>query len=313
MRCALLGPQRSAPVLSEVARAASVRGPVAAVTAGGRERELDQAHLRERLGGLEVVNLGLWGRREAVLDADAAIAAATANLAHDLEEIRRLYRRRLDHVIDALHEVLRENGDPHLLVPERRAALAALQELDRHFTARLRELRAAAGGNGTGRPEEVRRHRREIADLAAPCDAIVIAGGHVVELLDCLRLFGVADLLDGRTVLAWSAGAMALTPLVVGFHDSPPQGKGNAEVLDEGLGRCPGVVALPHATRRLDLADPYRVALLARRFAPAHCVALDEGEGLEWDGGQWRSPGGVRRLDADGQVTSVTTLDGGGS
>ncbi|MGH9464239.1 MAG: hypothetical protein ACRD0X_01250 [Thermoanaerobaculia bacterium] len=309
MRCALLGPQQAAPVLGEVARAVEARGPVAVVTAGWLERELDPADLWEELGGLEVVNLELWGRREAVRSADPAFAAASDALREDLDEVRRLYRRRLDHVVDALHEVFRETGDPELLLPERRAALAALQELDRHFTARSRELRAPAGGGERASRPEVRRQRREIADLAAPCDAIVIAGGHVVELLDCLRLFAAADLFDGRSLIAWSAGAMALTPLVVGFHDRPPQGAGNAEVLAEGLGRCPGLVALPHAKRRLDLADPYRVALLARRFAPAHCVALDEGDWLEWDGSHWRSPRGVRRLGSDGAVANLTALD----
>lgn len=313
MRCALLGPQRLAPVLDEVARAVDVRGPVAVVTAGWQERELDAAELREQLGGLEVVNLALWSRREAVRLGDPVFAAVADRLRDEVDEIRRLYRRRLDHVVAALHEVFRETGDPHLLLPERRAALAALQELDRHFASRLRELRSAGGaGEAASRPE-VRRQRREIADLAAPCDAIVVAGGHVVELLDCLRLFAATDLFDGRAVLAWSAGAMAMTALVVGFHDRPPQGEGNAEVLDEGLGRCPGVVALPHAKRRLELGDPYRVALLARRFGPAHCVALDEGEWLEWDGTLWRSPGGVRRLGSDGAVVNVTALDGEGS
>jgi hypothetical protein len=313
MRCALLGPQQAAPVLGEVARAVGVRGPVAVVTAGWQERELDPTDLREQLGGLEVVNLALWGRREAVRLADPAFAAAADRLRDEVDEVRRLYRRRLDHVVDALHEIFREPGDPHLLLPERRAALGALQELDRHFASRLRELRSAAGAGDAAGRAEVRRHRREIADLAAACDAIAIAGGHVVELLDCLRLFTAADLFDGRAVLAWSAGAMALTPLVVGFHDRPPQGEGNAEVLDEGLGRCPGIVALPHAKRRLELGDPYRVALLARRFGPAHCVALDEGDWLEWDGTLWRSPGGVRRLGSDGAVVSVTALDGDGS
>ncbi len=308
MRCVLLGPQRALPILGQVARVMNVAGPVAVVTAGWQERELDHGELREQLGGLGVVNLELWGRRERLRCADAGFATMADALQHDIDEVRRLYRRRLDHVVDALRELLSEPGEARLLLPERRAALGALQELDRHFAARLRELRGTVDGH-----PEVRRHRRETADLAAPCDAIVIGGGHVVELLDCLRLFDVADLFDGRSVLAWSAGAMALTPLVIGFHDSPPQGAGNAEVLDEGLGRCPGIVALPHAKRRLEVTDPYRVALMARRFAPAHCVALDEGDWLHWNGDRWHSPDGVRRLDPDGALTRTTVLDGAGA
>lgn len=310
MRCALLGPQRSISTVGEAARRLGVRGPVAVVTAGWLEREGGDDELAERIG-VEVVELGLWARREAVRAADAIFATAADRLRQDIEELRRLYRRRLDHLMDAVREVFREAGDPHLLLPERRSALAALRELDLHFLARLGELRAAAPvAGGRGQPA-VRRQRREIAKLAAPCDAVVLAGGHVVELLDCLRLFAVPELLDGRALLAWSAGAMALTPVVVGFHDHPPQGAGNAEVLDAGLDRCPGLVALPHARRRLDLEDPQRVALLARRFAPRACVALDEGDGLQGDGSAWRSVAGVRRLGTAGRLETVTAFDAG--
>ncbi len=44
---------------------------------------------------------------------------------------------------------------------------------------------------------------------------------------------------------------MVVCETVVLFHDSPPQGAGNAEVLDAGLGLARGVIALPHARRRL--------------------------------------------------------------
>jgi hypothetical protein len=286
-----------------------VRGPVALVSAGWQERELDQGELLAELGGLEIVNLGLWGRRESVRAADATFAAAADELVAGIEEARRFYRRRLDHVVEALRELMAETGDPRLLEPERRSALTALQELDRHFVARLRELRADGEAGGEGRPA-LRHERRAVAALASRCDAVLLAGGHVVELLDCLRLFAVADLFADRIVLAWSAGAMALTPLVVGFHDSPPQGAGNAEVLDEGLGACRGLVVLPHARRRLDTSDRQRVALMARRFAPAHCVALDGGEWLEGDGDRWRCPAGMRRLGQDGGISVVTSLDG---
>ena len=52
---------------------------------------------------------------------------------------------------------------------------------------------------------------------------MAIAGGHVGELTRVLHLFHVAPYLPAR-VVAWSAGAMALTDRVVLFHDSSRTG-----------------------------------------------------------------------------------------
>lgn len=85
-------------------------------------------------------------------------------------------------------------------------------------------------------------------------------------------------------IIAWSAGAMALSDRIILFHDRPAQGRGDAELLHRGLGLLPGVAPLPHARSRLLLDDPARVALFARRFAPAACVALDERCGVTLHG-----------------------------
>ena len=37
------------------------------------------------------------------------------------------------------------------------------------------------------------------------------------------------------------------------------------------------MVPLPHMRRRLRVDDPIRMSVLARRFAPARCVVLDDG------------------------------------
>jgi hypothetical protein len=125
----------------------------------------------------------------------------------------------------------------------------------------------------------------------------------VAVLLNRLRLFDLAGLLGERPVVAWSGGAMVLSERLVLFHDHPPQGRGYAEVFEAGLNLAPGVVPLPHARRRLDLGDPERVALLARRFLPARCLALDEEASLlgRRESG-WFRFAGVRQLGADGDV-----------
>jgi hypothetical protein len=170
----------------------------------------------------------------------------------------------------------------------------AIAEIHREFDEAMRPL---------DRPEIV-RHRAELAGVLSRSAALAIAGGHVVVLLNRLRLFGLMELAGDRPVLAWSAGAMALAERVVLFHDSPPQGPGDAEVVEVGAAAYPQVLPFPHARRRLRLDDPARIALLARRMAPRRCVLLDDGDQLFWNGSFWSSPEGVRWLEPEGDVGS---------
>jgi peptidase E len=106
---------------------------------------------------------------------------------------------------------------------------------------------------------------------------VLIAGGHVAVLLNRIRLFRLGELLAQKPVIAWSAGAMALSDRIVLFHQKAPQGKSDAEVLDAGLGIVRQRVLLPHARTRLDWNNRKRLALFCRRFAPASCCTLDNG------------------------------------
>jgi peptidase E len=129
---------------------------------------------------------------------------------------------------------------------------------------------------------------------------VLVAGGHVAVLLNRLRLFGFAELARGKPIIAWSAGAMALSDRVVLFHDRPPQGAAHAEILEGGLGLIPGVVALPHAHRRLALEDPERVREFAQRFAPARCLTLEHGSLVRWHAGRVAEARDVKRLARSG-------------
>ena len=92
-----------------------------------------------------------------------------------------------------------------------------------------------------------------------------------------LHLFNVAaGAAAAAPVIAWSAGAMALTDRIVLFHDRAPQGPGHPEVYGSGLSVLRDVVLLPHARARLLLDDAPRMAVFARRFAPARCVLLEQ-------------------------------------
>jgi hypothetical protein len=211
--------------------------------------------------------------------------------------------------MEAARELLRldaSNGNVELLEAEREAAIATLRELDRHHLERLRALDAEF--EDQWRPSEraaVAAQRRELARVLAGCQALCMAGGHVGVLLDRLRLFGLAEMVSEMPIIAWSAGAMVLSERIVVFHDSPPQGAGNAEVLAAGLGVCRDVVALPHASKRLRLSDPAGLALFARRFHPDLCVLLDPRTRLDGDGRSWSAQPGTLKLSERGTAEEI--------
>jgi hypothetical protein len=184
-------------------------------------------------------------------------------------------------------------------------SIEVVRHVDTWYATQLKglyaELDAAAPINASG---VMGWHRGELAELLAQSAAVVLTGGHVGTLLRTLRLFAIR-LPDEVPVIAWSAGAMALTERVVLFHDHGPEGDTEAEVFDRGLGRVKGIVALPHARRRLRLDDRDRCAVMARRFTDQHCVLLDDGTALELtaDGAL---PLGARILGLDGAIHEMS-------
>ena len=281
----LLGPQRSRPILGAVADSLGIDGPVAVITAGWLERENEDTELADALGR-PIVNLHLHQRAEQAYEDDAELLAAEHARRDHFKQLRELYNLRLAGELSCARTLLKRDGDPDLLEPEREATLNAIRAIDTHHLRRIRLAREQfnVSCNLPSRPSIV-KHRSEIAQLIGACDALAIAGGHVAILLDLLRLFDIGPLFDvKKPLLAWSAGAMAISQAVVLFHDSPPQGFGNPEILDAGLGIARGVLPLPHARRRLDLNDRIRVSLLSRRFSPLTCAALHEGSILPMNG-----------------------------
>lgn len=299
-RVLLLGPQRHHPDVGEVAPPLAGGAPVALVTAGWQEWEDDDARIRELLGP-GAFNLRLWGRAEDVWREDPELAEGHRRLQDDVRDLRRAYNVRLARAMDAWIALHDAPGRPEVLDGEREDALAAVQALDRHHARRVGDLRGAFYRDFDPLMRaSVGRVREEVRRALEQVRVVVIMGGHVPALLNRLRLFGVDRLLAGKSVVACSGGAMALSRQVVLFHDSPPWGPGHAEMGEVGLGVVPGVVALPDGSARLRLDDGGRVSRLARRFAPDVCVLLDPGARVEWDGA-WH-PHGTRRLSGYGWV-----------
>ena len=300
MKIILLGPQRR-PTLDGVVRSlglgSDLSGPVATVTAGWQEREPDDAELAALLGG-RAVNLGLYRRWLDVQDRDPEYFAGARALADRLAELQDLYLLRLDYALRAVYAVQRRSASGDA-VPD---AVAAVRELDTGHLRRVNGARLEFFEQLAPHDRPViAGHRAEVSAALADAAALIIAGGHVGVLAEVLHLFNVAAALNGAPVIAWSAGAMALADRIVLFHDRSPQGPGHAEVYGSGLSLVRDVVLLPHARARLLLDDTARMAVFARRFAPARCVPLEGGTRIDVSpDGAW--PPGVRVLGEDGHV-----------
>jgi hypothetical protein len=306
-RVVLLGPQRFEPTLAATLDSLGCGEPLAVVSAGWQEREEETEELRAHVGR-ELVNLRLYHRTEEVVAEDEALGGALRQRQEQMQRVQELYRSRLALGLQAVRELLDYPGSNRFVEAHRRAAIRAVRTLDRQHLVQVRRIHEEF--DERWKPLErdsVRRHREQIAESLGTCAAVVISGGHVAVLINRIRLFALGKFACAAPVVAWSAGAMAVTERIVLFHDSPPQGPGDPEVLDWGLGICTGVVALPHASRRLRLDDPLRVSILSRRFAPSLCVPFDAGARLDWDGQNWIPSSGTRVLGRRGALGRMVT------
>lgn len=281
----LLGPLPPAPHLDTEVASLGVDGPVALVTAGYEEAERNDAHLDRALGG-GTRNLGLYGRRLDILESDSEFAAALHHLRIELAEQQTLYRARLVHALAAVDAVRRLGGG------SRRSLGAQLDQA-------IRDVRALDDNHAAGMAAAVQRfeeefpvherdvllaHRGAVATQLEECAAIAVAGGHVGVLLECLWLCDVGRTTLQLPVIAWSAGAIAVTERVI-VADEHEIGGRPGEVMGAGTAAVPGVVVMADARSRLQLDDAERLAVLARRCAPRACVLLDSGDRLVYADG----------------------------
>src|SRR5438128_1650480 len=297
----LLGAQRFDPTLAAAMSRQYVTGRVALITAGWQERESEDEDLREHLAPRETVNLKLHARGEELFRDDPELRAAHRERQEALRHRQDFYRIRVEHALDAERIIRKRPAPPDIAVEQRQASVDAIRELDEWHLANAARLHAQFDERWSlnDRPALV-KHRREIASIVQGCAAIAIAGGHVASLINRLALFGIGALTGRKIVFAWSGGAMAACDRVVLFHDDPPQGPGASEVLDRGLGLVPDVVSLPQPEQRLQLDRTDRVEILARRFAPAICLALPSGSSVVFRQDRFIRSDGAIELREDG-------------
>lgn len=306
-RVTLLGHQALKPTLVRALESAGIRGQLATVTAGWQERESEDQELNEHVGGRSV-NLRLYERAEKLEAQDPRLFAKIHERQARLRELQLLYDVRLRHAMEACKDLELRSARGHrgeIVEFEMNEAMRCLRALDAEHLQKIAEIHADYDARlALDKHAELQKQRAEIARLLSNCEAIGIAGGHVAVLLNRLNLFGIPSMIEGRPVFAWSAGAIVVCQRIVLFHDTPPQGPGNAEVLESGLGLIQDVVALPHAHRRLLLEDTVRVSRFVRRFAPAKCVALEDGGYVRWCDDRLEVVSGARVLFPDGSLQS---------
>jgi len=279
----LLGPQSPRPNLRQAADAVGADGPVVVISAGWRDSEGEIEELQEELGR-PLEDLMIYHQAEEIFAREPDLQALQRERQDKLKELQELYRIRLGPTISAARKLMRATAHPELLRLEQRAAIAQVRALDRHHLRRIQAIH---------REFDQRRAQLDIPAATAAREAVqqrvseaglvLIAGGHVAVLLNRMRLFRLGAELAKKPLIAWSAGAMALSERIVLFHHHAPQGRRDAELLDAGLGIVRGRILLPHARIRLDWANRKRMALFSRRFSPAACCTLDSGSLLQFE------------------------------
>jgi hypothetical protein len=302
----LLGPQTPTRNVAEAVASANLPdGELAIISAGWQEAENDLDELQEVVGR-PLEDLRLYARAEDVFAADRHLKERYRSRQDLLKDQQRLYGLRLKQLAIAARQTMSAGGDPDMLLAEQRHAIAQLRALDRHHLHRTNSIhKQFEAVFDVASSRLLTNHVNELRAIVARCSAVLITGGNIVVLLNRMRLFGVGELLQGRNIIAWSAGAMVLAERIVLFHERMPQRRRESEILGAGFGLVPGYVFLPDATRRLREQDRLRVGLMCRRFSPDVCAALDSGAAMHFADDHLISADAVRRLNRDGRFVRL--------
>lgn len=298
----LLGPVGDGAAVAHELALLGVDGPVALVTAGWEEGERNDAELDRVLGG-GTRNLGLFGRRLDILETDPEYADEVRRVRGLLTQLREVYLVQLRHALRGVDAVRQHDAAARRLTGvQLDEAIETVRALDeRHATRHAALLGEFYVSLPPHERPAIAAHREEVAAVVADCAAVVIAGGHVGVLTDCLHVCNVGSMLGDRPVVASSSGAMAIAERVMLVDDHDLAGRPD-EVLGAGIGVVRGVVPLPAAATRMRIDDRNHLALLARRLAPRACVLLDDGDRVPFDATGVADLSCARVVSPDGTV-----------
>ena len=301
----LLGPQPDYASLRLALAQLNLRGPVALNTSGWETEEHEDSRLKEAIDS-DSINLHLFARTEKLFAGDPELIQTLQARQDELRHLRRAYNDRLDHQLKAARQIIRRQENLIDLSAEREAAIEMIRQLDRQYLVRTSQIIDKYEDQlQTANRPLVQMHREEISRILDQVSAIIISGGHVAIILNRLKIFGILEMRPDIPIVAWSGGTMALADKVVFFHDSPPQGAGNPEVLRAGMGLFQDLLPLPHGRTRLNLQDAARVELFARRFDQYKCVILDQQTILERKDGSW----GVVQEESDACLSTAGNVE----
>ena len=329
-RITLLGPQRN-PRIGQVVADLGLGGRrFATITTGWRDREADDDLLAEQLGH-HCVNLGLWQLMQQVWESDPQLAEADRRRRLVHTEMQELYLIGLEQAVEALRRIRQHTPrEPQVVRMAVEDVLSIMREMDERHLERVGELNHDFYARWEPHHRDsVVAARFHVGRLVADTEGVIITGGHVGVLLGALHLFNLGPALAAppddaapeepgstpfgqvpptgsgpaprllRPIVAWGAGAMALTERVLLFYDDPVAAPGVSELLMNGLALTRGLVALPSPRDRLMMRDQDRMRMLCARTAPWTPLLLEERVQvtLTADG---RLPAGARVLGEDG-------------
>ena len=299
----LAGPQNPVRNIGELVAASRIpEGPIAVISAGWQEAEGDLDELQSVVGR-PLEDLGLNARTEWALREDTGLRDAYRVRQDLLQDLQQLYRIRLRSLSMAARRLYRIEGDSDLLQTERSDAVRQLRALDEHHVDHTEAIQADfAASVDPGSREPVLQCREKMTEILNRSVGVIVTGGNVAVITNRLRLFGFGDLLRDRHLFAWSAGAMALSHRIVLFHQRMPQGKRDPEIFGRGLGLLGDVVVLPDTEHRLNSDERVRMQMMARRFAPDVCVALDNESAVHLNGDRLVQSDGARTISKRGRL-----------
>jgi hypothetical protein len=290
-------------------------------------------------GGFDrgIENLSLYHELGMVLQSDANMASRWRELREVISAARYFYREHNTHLIALLRKVLAsaQQVEPGLhlaqlitplfrgsaqsgrqllketLAKELSQLLQNIQGNDDRFVSFLEEAEARIlDESGMLYHPVWRAARARLENKILSAGAVFFFGGNLEVLLEGLRFFQLREpLLEavrrGASLIAMSAGAMALGERVIVYDDFAPERR-DFQLFDRGLGLVKKFQLFPHCMDRIQTDDPSNLAYLARRFRYHSCVGLNEKSFLRLDFSPWRAASwgqgdGVYVFSEDGQ------------
>ena len=293
----ILGPQRDHPNLVNIVDTHLKDARIAVVSAGWRHEESELKPMaRDLRRPLSLLPLYLWfdelGQKEPDLSKEHS------ERQRRIKAYKKLYRKKLHMHLDYLDFIEKKwRKQPELYEDDYQEALNDLRSIDTGALKRLERIRAQFPNLlEPWKHPSAQPFHEEIRSTLEHCDGLIIAGGHVAILRNRMFFFGFAELLrdflkQGKQIICWSAGAMAMCEQIILYYDDPPEGMGVAEILDTGMGILPNVTFFPHAAQRLRLEVPARVRALTQRFHNQKCITLEVGAHLLYENNTYQNLG----------------------